>query len=250
MLQPSSFAGFRSGRSGPVIVVRRKKTVHLPHRKETWKVAYADFVTALMALFSVLWVLSNKPHSQESIARYFHESEQRAAQVSLVATVTKTANPVTLDQLASQLRSAIQLDPRLKDIRTEVEFKLAVDGLRINLLENSRIPFFGTGRGDPTDTGKALLERIAQQLGTVPNRVVLEGHTDSKPYAGAEGYSNWELSLDRANAARRVMMKNGLRADQMSEIIGLADTQPGTSGDSRDLANRRVTIIVKDVRTS
>jgi len=235
-----------SSRQQPIIVLQRRAKRPFTARSNTWKVAYADFITALMALFSVLWVLSNKPHSQQSIAQYFNYGEP----VSTQGTLRPTLAPADLGALAEELRRAIELDSKLKFVRTQVEMRTTTDGLTIDLLENNQIPFFGVGKGDPTDTGTALLRRLAIELGKVPNRIVLEGHTDSKPYVGAETYNNWDLSTDRANAARRVMTINGLKPGQVSEILGSADQNPGVAETAGDSANRRVTIIVKELAAS
>ena len=222
--------GTRSGGNNPpVIVIRRKIKPNSAVRAETWKLAYADFVTALMALFSVLWVLGNSPNTQQAVGAYFHNPAPAANNI---------------DTLAKQLQDAIERNPNLGSLAMQVRMSSSTAGLRVDLLERNRTPLFETGREDPTQAGTRLLKGIARELGKVPNRIALEGHTDSKPYSGRRGYTNWELSIDRANAARRVMVQNGLRPGQVSQVFGSADRNPGVSENPDDADNRRVTVIV------
>ncbi len=119
------------------------------------------------------------------------------------------------------------------------------EGLRIELLESQKGTFFESGQPEPNANGRELLMTIAAELGKIPNKILIEGHTDSQPFAGVANYTNWELSTDRANASRRLMQLHGLRADQVAQVRGFADQQPRNAKDPADSANRRITLIVR-----
>jgi chemotaxis protein MotB len=121
------------------------------------------------------------------------------------------------------------------------------EGLRIELLETETGTFFEVGNSSPSDKGKDLLSLLAKELGKIPNHLSVEGHTDSKPYAGRREYGNWELSTDRANAARRLMQADGLRSDQVSQVRGYADQMLRSPGQPLDASNRRVSVIVQNL---
>jgi chemotaxis protein MotB len=231
----------------PILVVRRRPKRPAIDRKETWKVAYADFVTALMALFSVLWVLSSSPLTKQAIGAYFDNGRKID-----VRTTSEPPTPASDDreETAEKLRRAIQLNPELGRLKMQVEISVTTEGVRVDLLEKNRIPLFEAGRQAPTRAGTKLIIEIARELGKLPNRVAVEGHTDSRVYQSPKAYTNWELSIDRANAARRLMIQNGLRPDQVSEVRGSADQDPGLAKTAKASANRRVTLIVKSLHVA
>jgi chemotaxis protein MotB len=131
-------------------------------------------------------------------------------------------------------------------LRENVTMTLTSEGLRVELIEGQGSLFFESGSPAPTTAGKDLLASLAGELGKLPNKITIEGHTDSQPIAGREGYSNWELSADRANAARRLMESMGVRDDQVIQVRGYADRSPRNPGDPNDPSNRRVTLIVQN----
>ena len=145
------------------------------------------------------------------------------------------------DQLQNSIRSITDLDKLKKNI----EMTVTQDGLRIELLESAGGTFFDSGSATLNQSGRELVTLLAVELGKVPNHVSVEGHTDAKPYSGKGSYSNWELSADRANAARRLMQQDGLRADQVSQVRGFADQRLRNLKDPLDASNRRVSIIVQ-----
>ncbi|MGA2334293.1 MAG: OmpA family protein [Terriglobales bacterium] len=145
------------------------------------------------------------------------------------------------DQLQNSIRSITDLDKLKKNI----EMTVTQDGLRIELLESAGGTFFDSGSATLNQSGRELVTLLAVELGKVPNHVSVEGHTDAKPYSGKGSYSNWELSADRANAARRLMQQSGLRGDQVSQVRGFADQRLRTAKDPLDPSNRRVSIIVQ-----
>ena len=124
------------------------------------------------------------------------------------------------------------------------------EGLRIELLESATGTFFQSGISEPNQDGKDLLVLLAAELGKLPNKLSVEGHTDSTPYSGARGYSNWELSADRANAARRLMQLNGVRDDQVSQVRGYADQRLRNPAAPLDASNRRISVIVQYIETT
>ncbi len=235
--------------TNPVIVIKRKKS-HGAHHGGAWKVAYADFVTAMMALFIVLWLMNSSKQIQEAIGGYFKDPTGTSKMVGTNQsgsgdnfTLTKENMPRLKEQLESVIRSA----PDLDKLKSHIEMTITSEGLRIELLESEAGTFFESGNAQPTGAGKELLIALAHEIAKLPNRVSLEGHTDSRPYAGAKNYSNWELSADRANATRRLMQQNGLRDDQVADVRGFADQKLRKPNDPTDPSNRRITMIVKYV---
>ncbi len=156
--------------------------------------------------------------------------------------VTLTKN--NMDQLKDKLQQAIKQSPQFEKMKNYVEMTITGEGLRIELLETEKGMFFETGQPVPTGVGKELLAKLSHELGTMKNTILVEGHTDAAQYQGAQ-YSNWELSADRANAARKIMQENGLRPDQVTQVRGFADQQLREPGKPGDPSNRRVSIIVQ-----
>jgi chemotaxis protein MotB len=231
----------------PIVIVK-KRAGHGGHHGGAWKVAYADFVTAMMALFIVLWLLNTNKEVQQAIAGYFKDpsgtanktgSSQSGSGENLI--VTKDNMP----KLKDELQKSIQQMNNFEKLKSQIEMTVTSEGLRVELLESEYGTFFDTGNAQPTDAGKELLIMLAQELGKLPNKISIEGHTDSKPFAGNGEYTNWELSSDRANAARRLMQANSLRADQVSQVRGYADQRLRNSQNPTEPSNRRISVIVQ-----
>jgi chemotaxis protein MotB len=242
----------------PPILVIRKKGGHGGHHGGAWKVAYADFVTAMMALFIVLWLMNTSKPIQVAISGYFKdpsgtgkltgssldgskESGNNLAGSGENFQLTKQNMGKLKDQLQNSIRSITDLDKLKKNI----EMTVTQEGLRIELMESAGGTFFDSGSATLNQSGRELVTLLAVELRKVPNHVSVEGHTDAKPYTGKGSYSNWELSADRANAARRLMQQSGLRGDQVSQVRGFADQRLRTAKDPLDPSNRRVSIIVQ-----
>jgi chemotaxis protein MotB len=230
----------------PIIIIKRKGG-HGGHHGGAWKVAYADFVTAMMALFIVLWLLSSSDDVKKSVAGYFRDPKGFGKQMG--SSMGGTGESVTLtksnmDQLKDKLQQAIRKSPQFEKMKDYVEMTITGEGLRIELLETEKGMFFETGQPVPTVTGTALLAKLAHELGSMKNTIFVEGHTDAAAYQG-EHYSNWELSADRANAARKIMQENGLRPDQVTQVRGFADQQLRDPNKPDAASNRRVSIIVQ-----
>jgi chemotaxis protein MotB len=146
-------------------------------------------------------------------------------------------------KLAQKIQEALLKVPDFRALKDHVEITITSDGLRIELLETDAGMFFESGKPVPSQSGSDLLTSLAEQLGKLPNNVTLEGHTDSKPFVGE--YSNWELSTDRANSARRIMEAHGLRAEQVQQVRGYADRQLRHPEDPEAASNRRISVIVQ-----
>ena len=150
-----------------------------------------------------------------------------------------------MSKLKEQLQSAIRRVAELDKLKNQIEMTVTAEGLRIELLESDVGTFFESGNSNPTPKARELLQMLAQELGKLPNKISIEGHTDSKPFAAGAAYGNWELSADRANAVRRLMQEVGLAADQVSQVRGFADQKLRKPDEPLDPSNRRVSLIVQ-----
>jgi chemotaxis protein MotB len=241
------------GKLPPVRLVSTGLPRPLPrgHRGGAWKVAYADFVTALMALFIVLWMMHASARVKQSVSSYFHDprgfASQQAARSANAAEGTKQ-QPQNIQDVQQQLEAALRRSPEFDQIRKHVQFSLTVEGLRIDLTETEHGMFFVSGNAAPTEAGEHLLKLLGAEIAALPNTVVIEGYTDARPYRAADattGYTNWELSTDRANAARRLLCLAGARARQVVEVRGYADEKLLNASEPNDAKNRRVSLVVK-----
>jgi chemotaxis protein MotB len=232
----------------PIVIIKRVKKVAGGHHGGAWKVAYADFVTAMMALFIVLWLMSADKEVREEISAFFNNPTGPGKLKGTAAAGIGHAIEVPkddMDKLRDKIQQALATVPNFRDIKDHVEITITADGLRIELLETEAGMFFESGRPQPTPRGAELLGRLAQELGKLPNNLLIEGHTDAKPFVSNESYSNWELSSDRANAARRLMEANGVRAEQVGQVRGYAERQLRHPEDPNSASNRRISVIVQ-----
>ena len=231
----------------PILIIKKKKG-HGGHHGGAWKVAYADFVTAMMALFIVLWLLSTSDDTKKAIGGYFQDPTGVGKQMGSAMAGSGESLSVAKDDMAKlkeKISSAIKQAPEFKKLEKQVQMIVTGEGLRIELLESENGAFFESGRPQPTSLGQEMIVLLATELGKMPNKLMIEGHTDAKPFSSGGDYSNWELSADRANAARRFMVKSGIRPDQVTEVRGFADQNLRNPKDPTDAANRRVTVIVQ-----
>jgi len=150
-------------------------------------------------------------------------------------------------ELKEQLQKSVRRMTDFDKLKNQIQMTVTAEGLRIELLETASGTFFESGSPRANEDGKALLVLLAQELGKLPNKISIEGHTDSKPYAKTADYGNWELSSDRANAARRLMQANGVRENQIAQVRGFADQRLRTPNNPLDPANRRISLIVQYV---
>ena len=268
----------------PIIIKRVKKGGHATHGG-AWKIAYADFVTAMMAFFLLMWLLgSTTDGDKKGIADYFQSplkialaggsgsgdsnSVLKGGGESLTSTVGQVkkgdveaqrntinlhklkaeqmrAEIARLENLKQEIQQKIASNEKLKDISSQIRLDMTRDGLRIQIVDDQNRPMFASGSATIAPYMKDLLREIGSVLTEVPNRLTLEGHTDAQPYPGGDrGYSNWELSADRANASRRELILGGLTDDRVLRVQGLASSQPFDEKDPLAPTNRRISIIV------
>jgi len=248
----------------PVIIVKKGGHGHGGHHGGAWKVAYADFVTAMMAFFLVMWIVGQSNPMKAGVAGYFRDPGvfERGTGGSAgimpgapkgITSPTPTPNDTdiavakeVLEQAAQRMREAIEQLPDFAKIKDRVDIEVTSEGLRIELIDTANDSFFQVGSAMLHNDSKQLLGVIAGELGKIPNRVAVEGHTDGRAFAGKDGYGNWELSADRANSARRAMQDNGLRPDQIETVRGYADRRPRIADDPLDARNRRISIVVRN----
>jgi chemotaxis protein MotB len=251
----------------PIIVVK-KVSGHGGHHGGSWKVAYADFVTAMMAFFMVMWIMGMDPQTKDSIQGYFNNpvgfkksfsggsnplsSGNAPANVALkrLAMLTQDFQRERFEEARERLRKEMSDKPELRGLAGQVEILITSEGLRIELLERGAgETLFAFGSGEPKPLTRELLLTIAATLTELPNEIVLEGHTDAVPFAAGKGYTNWELSVDRANAARRVLIDGGVSGGRVTEVRGYADKQLRLPSDPTHPSNRRVSILLPFVES-
>ena len=255
------------------IVIRRKKKVH-GHHGGAWKIALADFMTALMALFLVMWILSvSSDETRQAVADYFstplmtaitggdrsgstsaipgggpdptHSDGERARIDTLQRTRPSMEERRFFRELQERIERAIERDPELRQLRNQMRFDLTREGLRIQLLDTDQRPMFELGSDQVAPYMRSLLRTIAPLLNELPNELSISGHTDSVPYAGGyRGYSNWELSNDRANSSRRELIAGGFDPGQLLRVSGFADRVLLPETEPTDPINRRIELVV------
>ena len=237
----------------PEIIIIQKKPRHGKHYGGAWKVAYADFVTGMMALFIVLWLMSASKPIQTAVGGYFKDPYGTTRMTGTGKGPTATLTPPTpqdMQKLKEQIIKAIQsVDPKNK-LKNQIEITITPEGLRIELMESAKGTFFELGNADPTPALKDLLQVLSPELGKLPNRLSIEGHTDATPYSEDKAYDNWDLSCGRANAARRIMQDEGLAPHQVSQVRGFADQRLRLPLYPNDPSNRRISLIVQYLVTA
>jgi chemotaxis protein MotB len=234
----------------PEIIIINKKSAHGEHHGGAWKVAYADFVTGMMALFIVLWLMNASKPVQTAVGGYFKDpygttkmtGVGKGQAVPPVPTLDKTQD---MQKLKEQIIKSIQsIDPKNK-LKNQIEITITPEGLRIELMESAKGTFFELGNAAPTPALKGLLLVLTPELGKLPNKISIEGHTDATRYSGDKAYDNWDLSSGRANEARRIMQGEGLGAQQVSQVRGFADQRLRLPQHPEDPSNRRISLIVQ-----
>lgn len=231
----------------PIIVIK-KRHGHGQAHAGAWKVAYADFVTAMMALFIVLWLMNSSEQVQEAVGGYFKDptgtsrlvgSDQRGSGENL--SISKDDMPKLKDELTRITRQM----PDFDELKNYIQMTITSEGLRIELSESETGTFFDSGSTQPTPRGREVLALLANELGKLPNKIYIEGHTDAKPFSRGANLTNWELSTARANQSRQLMQANGIRVDQISQVRGFADQSLRDPKHPEDPCNRRISVIVR-----
>lgn len=258
----------------PRIIIRRKRAVAGNHYGGAWKIALADFMTALMALFLVLWVLSTaSPAQLRGLADYFSTPLAEAVSGGDRTTSSDSAIPGggpdptyregeranvhlrpqprpseqrrRLRHLRDSIEATIQANGHLRSFRDQMRMDMTPEGLRIQLVDNDRRPMFELGSAKLAPYTRELLDAIAPLLNKLPNRLSILGHTDDLRYStGDQGYSNWELSSDRANASRRELVAAGFDSAKLLRVSGVADRVPLAGSQPGDPSNRRIELVV------
>ena len=241
-----------TAKAQPIIVIK-KKGGHGGHHGGAWKVAYADFVTAMMALFIVLWLMGSSEKVKKAVAGYFQDPKGSASLLGTTMAGNGTAvetvvdpNKQKLEELKKKLEEEIKARKDLEKLSKQIEITITSEGLRIELLEDKNGTFYESGSAHLSPSGQELLALLAMELKTLPNQLLIEGHTDAAQYSNNADYSNWELSADRANAARRLLQADGVRKDQVTQVRGFADQFLRVKSNPFDPSNRRITILVKN----
>src|SRR5580658_4703093 len=241
-----------ASKAQPIIVIK-KNGGHGGHHGGAWKVAYADFVTAMMALFIVLWLMSQSDQVKKAVAGYFQDPKGTASLLGTTMSgngVAVTVHDEALQKLKEKLEQEIQAKKELEKLSKQIEITITPEGLRIELLEGKDGTFYESGSAKLSANGQELLALLAGELKTLPNDLLIEGHTDAAPYSNDANYGNWELSADRANSARRLMQQDGVRKDQVTQVRGYADQLLRVRSDPYDSSNRRISILVKNAEGS
>jgi len=238
-----------TAKSQPIIVIK-KKGDHGGHHGGAWKVAYADFVTAMMSLFIVLWLMGSSDKVKRAVAGYFNDPKGTGSQLGTTmtgtgSTVSQVAND-NLQKLKEKLEEEIKARKELEKLSKQIEITITPEGLRIELLEDKNGTFYQSGSARLSDSGQELLGLLGGELKTLPNALLIEGHTDATQYSTDANYSNWELSADRANSARRLLQDHGVRSDQVTQVRGYADQLLRVKSNPEDPSNRRISILVKN----
>ena len=246
-----------------IVIVKKKKVHGGGHHGGSWKVAYADFVTAMMAFFMVMWILGMDDNMKKAIEGYFSNpvgykkgyssggaspisngSSPAAVQQQTLRLIVRNYEERRFSEVGDKLRARLNQQGGLS-FGAKVEVAVGSDGLRIELVEGKDgETFFPSGSTAIKPAATLALGLLARELGELAHGVVLEGHTDGVPLDRADGYTNWELSVERANAARRVLLASGLPAARVIEVRGLADRHPRDPEHPLDPSNRRITILL------
>jgi chemotaxis protein MotB len=283
----------------PILIVKRTKKIVGGHHGGAWKVAYADFVTALMAFFLVMWLVATVSNEQRAaLFDYFKNPSmepgkspkpapgqagpggastsvinlrggldapktmaqtppglgspmQAADTQALIAAAAVTAEQVEaaadlkrLESLMQDLKEAVNQSQALEPFKDQLLIDISPEGLRVQIVDAKNRPMFDLGHADLKAYTHTILVELANYLNSVPNHVSIVGHTDTRPYLGRPGYSNWELSSERANAARRALEAGGLGTDKTMRVVGLASLAPFDKADPDNPINRRISIVV------
>lgn len=283
----------------PIIIKKKRGHGGHGHHGGAWKVAYADFVTAMMAFFIVMWILASSEQVKELVSSYFNNpgafnfiTGERTVPIDLDLQPRRgkgdeggsqdgkkfmiSFTPEMRDSIVDKLRQKAIEDsikaaervnqmvgelnklfegilsqrPNFKDLLNSIKVELTQEGLRIELIESSESVFFEIGSANLKPQAVEILKALGNELGKLPNYIEIEGHTDSRAYSGRTTYTNWELSSDRANAARRILEKSGLWDGQITKVTGFSDRKLRTQDNPFDVSNRRVSILVRHMSVS
>jgi chemotaxis protein MotB len=248
-----------SGSDLPPRIVRKIKK-HGGAHGGAWKVAYADFVTAMMALFIVLWVMAQSKEIQKAVASYFNDpigistgkGIMSGGQIAIKSEGAFNAEQAhqkemeLLKKIGRDILNDLSQNPTFNNLLGQVKIEFVKEGLRIEIVDSAKDLFFEIGTAKLTREAYLLLQKIGNNLAKLNNKILVEGHTDSRPYNdGPNGYTNFELSADRANSARRALTSDKLPDDRIEQVRGYADRLLRNKEDPYSFVNRRISIIIK-----
>jgi chemotaxis protein MotB len=252
-----------AGKDRPIIIIKKRKKAHAGHHGGSWKVAYADFVTAMMAFFMVMWLLSMDQKMKDAIEGYFSNpvgfKKGFSSGTNIISSgnspagemkpplriLIRRAEDKKFGDLAKDLRNRLNSSPDLRALGAHIEAVTTKSGLRIELIETgSGQTFFRNGSAEMMPITVAALRLIGAELSQLQTPVIIEGHTDSQQFGAAAAYTNWELSSDRANAARRMVEAAGVDPSRIVEVRGMADRDLRVPSNPLDPANRRISILL------
>jgi chemotaxis protein MotB len=266
------------------IVIKKVKKGGHGHHGGAWKLAYADFVTAMMAFFLLMWLLgTTEPAYRQGIAEYFkdpwkpsfrggpntgdatsiiqgggeditqaegqvNKSDQSSEEAS---EADKEREKQQLEAIKEKIEQMIETDPLLNPFKDQLKIDITQEGLRVQIIDKEGRPMFNLASAKMENYAAEILHKVAPVMNELPNKISISGHTDARPFPGSgQGYTNWELSADRANAARKELIKGGLREEKMMRVVGLASSVPFLGNDPLAATNRRISIIVMNRQTA
>jgi chemotaxis protein MotB len=247
----------------PVIIKKIIKKGHGGHHGGAWKLAYADFVTAMMAFFLLMWLLgSTNEKTRKGIAEYFQDPYKASlidkGKIPTLEEIAPTEidrqaekhDLMQLEMLKEKIQKMIDANTKLSEVKEQIKLETTPEGLRIQIIDNKNMPMFKLASSETEPQIRLILRALAPVINKLPNKITINGHTDARPFpVNRKGYSNWELSSDRANAARYELNQGGLAEEKILRVTGLSDSIPYNPGDPQDPMNRRMSIIVMNKKT-
>lgn len=247
----------------PVIIKKVNKSKGHGHHGGAWKLAYADFVTAMMAFFLLMWLLgATDEKTRKGISEYFQDPYEASlidkGQIPTLDEINPTEidrqaeknEQMQLENLKEKIQDMINVNAKLSEFKGQIKLETTDEGLRIQMIDNKNMPMFKLASSETEPEIRLILRALAPVINQLPNKISINGHTDAKPFpTNRKGYTNWELSSDRANAARYELTQGGLAEDKILRVTGLSDSIPYNTADPDDPMNRRISIIVMNKKT-
>jgi chemotaxis protein MotB len=250
----------------PVIIKKIIKKGHV-HHGGAWKLAYADFVTAMMAFFLLMWLLgSTDEKTRIGISEYFQDPYKATLVDKGLIPTLEVIKPTEIDRqaekqaekndllqlekLKKKIQDMVEVNPELSKVKEQIKLEITPEGLRVQIVDNKNMPMFKSASSETEPQIRLILRALAPVINKLPNKITINGHTDAKPFpVNRKGYSNWELSSDRANAARYELNQGGLAEEKILKVTGLSASIPYNPTDAEDPMNRRISIIVMNKKT-
>ncbi|MFA5907106.1 MAG: flagellar motor protein MotB [Desulfobacula sp.] len=238
-------------KEGNIIIKKVKKGGHGGHHGGAWKVAYADFVTAMMAFFLLMWLINSvKPETKEALSKYF-KGEEIPTEGAPPTTKTDIDIPPDPDEMSEAIAKSMELeedmreivDQMLSEMKDQIIITLEDGSVRMEIVDKERNPLFASGSSELSESAKRIIKEMTKAMINVPNKVIIEGHTDAVNFSTTR-YTNWELSTERASAARKVLESSGLAPERIAMVAGYASTIPFIKKNPNSPENRRISIVV------